>query len=105
MDVPGPLKAPPKSTAVIDARAEGAWRQRNESLERIAEVGRRQCRRESGAHRQARAENSMYRYKQIIGDRLRARTAGSQATEAMIAVNMLNRMTELGNPESVVIGV
>jgi hypothetical protein len=52
---------PPKSTAVVGARAEGAWRQRNEALERIAGVGRRQWRKESGAHRQARAENGMYR--------------------------------------------
>ena len=47
----------------------------------------------------------MYRYKCIIGARLRARTAGRQTTEAMIAVNVLNRMTELGNLESVAIRV
>ena len=96
---------PPKSTAVIDFRAHGAWRQRNEALERIEQVGRRRWRKESGAHGQARAENGMYRYKSIIGDRLRARTAGAQETEALIAVNVLNRMTELGTPESVAIGV
>ena len=94
---------PPKSTAVVDFRAQGAWRQRNEALERIEQVGRRQWRKESGAEGQARAENGMYRYKSIIGDRLRARTAGAQKTEALIAVNVLNRMTELGTPESVAI--
>lgn len=94
---------PPKSTAVVDFRAQGAWRQRNEALERIEQVGRRQWRKESGADGQARAENGMYRYKSIIGDRLRARTAGAQKTEALIAVNVLNRMTELGTPESVAI--
>ena len=96
---------PPKSTAVVGARAEGAWRQWNAALERIAGVGGGQWRKESVAHYQARAENGMYRYKRVIGDRLRARTGGSQATEPMIAVNVLNRMTELGNPESVAIGV
>lgn len=94
---------PPKSTAVLDPRAEGAWRQRNEALERIGQVGRRQWRKESGAHGQARAENGMYRYKRIIGDSLRAGTAGAQKTEAMIAVSVLNRMTELGMPESAAI--
>jgi len=92
---------PPKKTAVVDPRASGPWRQRNDAIERIAEVGRRQCRKESGAHQQARAENGMYRYKRIIGDGLRARTFEAQAREAMIAVNVLNRMTELGMPESV----
>ena len=94
---------PPKRTAVADPRAEGAWRQRNEALERIAEVGRRQWRRESGAHRQAGAENGMYRYKRIIGDSLRARGFDEQMTEAAIAVHVLNRMTELGTPESVAV--
>ena len=34
---------------------------------RIAEVGRRQWRKASGANQQARAENGMYRYKRITG--------------------------------------
>jgi hypothetical protein len=42
----------------------------------------------------------MYRYKRIIGDRLRAHHHESQKTEALIAVNVLNRMTTLGMPES-----
>jgi hypothetical protein len=40
---------PPKRTAAADPRAMGAWRQRNEALERIGDVGRRQWRTESGA--------------------------------------------------------
>ena len=70
---------------------------------RIAEVGRRQWRKESGAHQQARAENGMSRYKRIIGDRLRAKKPGAQTREAMLAVNVLNRMTALGMPDSVAV--
>ena len=40
----------------------------------------------------------------IIGDRLRARHPKSQEAEALIAYNILNRMTELGRPESFAIG-
>ncbi|MCP3985362.1 MAG: hypothetical protein GY723_13310 [bacterium] len=83
----------------------GAWQQRNEALERIGQVGRRQWRKESGAHRQARAENAVYRYKRIIGDRLRAKRPEAQMREAMIAVSVLNRMTELGVPDSVAVVV
>ncbi len=36
----------------------------------------------------------------IIGDRMRARGADAQFVEARLACNMLNRMTELGRPES-----
>ena len=91
---------PPKKTATVDLRATGPWRQRNEAIERIGAVGRRQWRKESGAHRQAQAENGMYRYKRIIGDRLRALHCEAQQKEALIAVNVINRMTALGMPES-----
>jgi hypothetical protein len=88
-------------TATVDARSAGSWRQRNEAIERISEVGRRQWRKESGAHQQARAENGMYRYKRIIGVGLKARTFDAQKREVYIAVNAINRMTALGMPESV----
>ncbi len=91
---------PPTKTATVDRRAKGPWRQRNEAIERIVEVGRRQWCKESGAHQQARAESGMYRYKRIIGDRLRSHHRESQKIEALIAANVLNRMTALGRPES-----
>ncbi len=72
---------PPKKTATVDSRATGPWCQRNEAIERIGKVGRRQWRKESGAHRQAQAENGMYRYKRIIGDRLRALHCEAQKRE------------------------
>ena len=43
----------------------------------------------------------MYRYKRIIGDRLRAQNCEAPKREALIAVNVINRMTALGMPESV----
>ena len=92
---------PPKKTATVDSRAVGPWRQRNHAIERIDEVGRRQWRKEWGAHRQARAENGMYRYKRIVGHRLRAQHYEAQQKEALIAVNVINRMSALGMPKSV----
>jgi len=92
---------PPMKTAAVDPRAMGPWCQRNDAIERIAEVGRRQWRKDSGAHQQARAENGMYRYKRIIGDCLRAKQFEAQRREALIAVSAINRMTALGMPESV----
>ena len=67
-------------------------------------IGRRRWKKESGYHRQARVENAFFRYKSIIGDRLRARHSKAQEAEALIACNILNRMTELGRPESYAIG-
>ena len=45
-------------------------------------------------------ENAFFRYKTIIGDGLRARSAGGRDVEASLACRVLNRMTELGRPES-----
>ena len=83
----------------------GLWCQPNEAIKRIGEVGRRQWRKKSGAHRQARAENRMYRFKRIIGDHLRAKHHEAQKTEALIVVNIINRMTALGMPDSAKSGV
>jgi hypothetical protein len=70
----------------------------------VKEVGRRQWKKESGYHRQGAVENAFFRYKSILGDRLRARTSGAQKAEALMTCNVLNRMFELGRPTSVAIG-
>src|SRR3712207_8022392 len=41
------------------------------------------------------------RWKRVIGDGLRSRTDGRQATEVAIAADVLNRMFDLGRPEYV----
>ena len=57
----------------------------------------------SGYNRRALAEAAMSRYKRVIGDALRSRTDRRQAVGVAIAVQVLNRMLELGRPESVLI--
>ncbi len=94
---------PPSRRAALAPGAVRPWDQRNRAIERIAEVGRRQWRKEAGAHQQARAENAMCRYKRTIGDGLRSRSFEAQRREAMVAVRVLNRMTLLGKPISVAI--
>jgi hypothetical protein len=77
---------------------------RDRTILRIKEVGRRQWKNESGYHQQARVENTFFRHNTIVGPRLRARHPGAQEAEAVIACNVLNRMTDLGMPESLTIG-
>jgi len=43
----------------------------------------------------------MSRFKQVIGNGLRSRTDERRATEVEVAVHVLNRMLELGRPNSV----
>ena len=94
------IVVPPRKTASPAKPREDLFEQRDAAIARVAEVGRRQWRKEAGAHQQARAENGMYRCKRIIGDRLRARHRESQKREALIAVNVINRMLALGMPKS-----
>jgi len=63
-------------------------------------LGRRPWKKASGYHQQARVENAFFRYKATIGHDLRARSRGGRRVEASLACNVLNRMTELGRPES-----
>ena len=88
---------PPIKTATTDGHP---CPQRDRAVRRADKVGRRQWKKEVSYHRQGRAENAFFRFKTIIGDRLRARGADAQAVEARLACNMLNRMTELGRPKS-----
>jgi IS5 family transposase len=94
---------PPRSDATVSGANVTQSSARDRTVARINEVGRRQWKKESGYHRQGTVENAFFRYKSIIGDRLRARTSGAQETEALIACNVLNRMLELGRPVSVAI--
>jgi hypothetical protein len=48
--------------------------------------------------RRAKVENTMYRYKIIIGNKLKSRSIDNQKIESKIAVNILNQMTNLGMP-------
>jgi hypothetical protein len=44
------------------------------TIRRVHMVGRRQWKKASGYHRQARVENAFFRYKSIIGESLHARS-------------------------------
>jgi hypothetical protein len=46
-------------------------------------------------------ENTVFRYKSILGQRMRSRSLGSQRAEVSLACKILNTMTSLGRPDSV----
>lgn len=94
---------PPTRTANVSRRGQRS-RARDRTITNLKAIGRRQWKKESGYHQQARVENAFFRYKSIVGDRLRARSPAGQGSEAVLACNVLNRMTALGRPESYRIG-
>ena len=90
---------PPRRDAVVCGKP--VFSDRDAHIERIGEIGRRRWRLEAGQHHQARAENTFYRYKKRFGGRLSARNEEAQRNEVLTACNILNRMTELGMPNSI----
>jgi Transposase DDE domain len=89
---------PPRTTAVPSEAAETAPTQRDRHLQHFAEHGRMAWQKGSGYAKRARAEATVGRFKQVIGDGLRSRTDERRATEVEVAVHALNRMLELGRP-------
>ena len=94
---------PPDRTARVSRRRPRSSA-RDRTITLVKAIGRRQWKKEAGYHQQARVENAFFRYKSIIGEALRAWAPGGQVVEASLACHVLNRMTELGRPESYSIG-
>lgn len=91
---------PPVKTATPSRRTTRAARARNRTVRRVRQVGRRKWKKATRYHRQARVENTFFRFKQIFGGRLRSRDPDSQETEARLGCNILNRMLQLGASRS-----
>ena len=92
---------PPRATAVLSPSADTDPTQRDCHIQAIAEQGRMGWQKTSGYNARAGAEGAMSRYKRIIGDTLRSHSRPAQEVETRIAVTVLNRMLDLGRPESV----
>lgn len=93
-------KARPVIPPDVDARDWGSTGARDQTVRRIAEVGRKAWKQESGYHRRSLAETAMYRMKSIFGERLSARDLARQQTEVAIRCRALNRMTQAGMPQA-----
>ena len=94
---------PPTKTRTVSRRRPRSTA-RDRTIKKVRAIGRRRWKKASGYHRQARVENVFFRYKSIIGDGLRARSPAGQGTEAVLACNILNQMTQRGRPASYAIG-
>ena len=99
-DAPVTVVIPPRSTAVPSTAAGTTPSQRDRHIRMIGDKGRMGWQKAVEYGRRSHAETAMFRYKTIIGSRLRARTLPAQRTEAKAACSVLNRMTRLGMPTS-----
>jgi len=88
---------PPDSDAVINKNNHV---QRNRNLQEIKTWGRMCWQRIREYGRRNYSELAIWRYKKILGNTLRGRELSCQKNEAMIGCSILNKMTNLGMPQS-----
>ena len=95
----GRVVVPPTTTAKVSRRGPRSS-VRDRAITDVEALGQRQWKKASGYQRQARVENAFFRYESIVGDDLHARSRRGRDVEASVACRVLNRMIELGRPES-----
>ena len=91
---------PPGRDAQPAPRPSAALEERNRNILSIRELGRREWHTRSGYSTRSLVENTMYRYKTIIGRCVRSRTFAGQRVEVQLATKILHAMTLLGMPDS-----
>ncbi len=96
------ILVPPRRDAKIwqHGNSKQAPLPRDENLRRIRKVGRQQWKVQSGYHRRSLAETAVFRFKIIFGNTLSTRTLDRQVTEVRVKAAALNRMTQLGMPDT-----
>ena len=95
---------PPRKDAVLSNNSISVPSLRDSLIGEIRSKGWSEWKRQSGYYLQSHAENTFYRYKRIIGERLRAKNADAQKREAAIGCAILNRKLEMGEPLSYAVG-
>jgi transposase len=92
---------PPRSDAVLSDTVDTTPTQRDRHIQAIAKTGRMAWQTASGYNQRAKVEGQIGRWKQVLGPALRFHTDYAQTAEVAIGVVVLNRMLDLGRPNSV----
>jgi Transposase DDE domain len=97
-----PTFVPRRTAKPLNTTNPIGWRAiRNGILHQIAVHGRSTWRVLSKYTRQRSAEHTMFRFKRLFGGHLWARGLATQGVEALVKCATLNRMTQLGMPETI----
>jgi hypothetical protein len=95
---------PPSRGARPSSIRSRGQRERNRNIRSMRKLGWQEWYAGSGYSRRSLVENAVFRYKSILGQRMRSRSLGSQRVEVRLACKILNTMTNLGMPDSVKVG-
>lgn len=82
----------------------------NNAIKQIADLGgddsaRKLWKKHIGYHRRSIAETAMYRFKALLGEKLKCRKRAYQKAEVLSKYLIINRMNSIGMPKGRWIGV
>ena len=90
---------PPGRNAQLSPKPSAALEERNHNIRLIRALGRREWHQRSDYSKRSMVENTVYRYKTIIGRSMRSRTFDGQRAEVRMACTILNSMIRFGMPD------
>lgn len=101
-----PIIPPPRDAIVHSESVDKAMQKRNDAVKEIHGLGgddeaRRIWKILKGYHRRSLAETTMYRIKQLTGGNMRSRERERQCVEGYLKCLVINKITNLGMPDSV----
>lgn len=91
---------PPRANAIRNKPMDEAWRLRNHVVSRVKDNGLKKWKKKNNYHRRSLAENAFSRLKKIFGNSASSRTFENQAVELGLRCYILNRINQLGLPDS-----
>lgn len=90
---------PPRCNAAQHKPTDAAWQLRNKAVSDVKRSGLASWKEENNYHRRSLSETAMFRFKQLLGDKVMARTFERQAIEIGIKCMIINKMNQLGMPD------
>lgn len=92
---------PPRINAVKHKPTDEAWRLRNQAIGKVRDNGLKNWKIKNNYHRRSLSETAFSRLKKIFGSHANGRLFESQVAELVLRCHMLNKMNQLGMPDSV----
>ncbi len=89
---------PPRKNASNYKPSDQAWILRNQAISQVIYHGLKYWKKKHNYHRRSLAETAIFRFKQLLGDKIMARTLERQAKEIGIKCLVINTMNRLGMP-------
>lgn len=92
---------PPRINAAKNNPTDQAWRLRNQAVGKVRDKGLKKWKIKNNYHRRSLSETAFSRLKKIFGASVSGRRFESQVAELALRCHLLNKMNQLGMPDSV----